>query len=366
MPYSSFRLPEYPVRMDVWDRLQKEKRPILLYGMGNGADKLLDRFADRGIVAAGVFASDEFVRGQSYRGFRVMTFSEVRARFPAFVIVLAFASDRPEVLSALLRIDREYDLLAPDMPVAGGEYFDRAYYNAHYEQICAAYRLFADETSRSAFAAVCHYRLTGKISFLLSAYSGEEDLYAPFCDVRGFLDVGAYRGDTLRAAMRYFPRLERVAAIEPDERNFARLAAVAEQIVSPRVDCFPVAAWSENGEADFAVGGNRNSSLFRGSYRHRARRVRLARLDSLGLFRVDLIKYDVEGAEREALIGSEGLIRRDRPGLSVAVYHRSGDLFTVPLWLCEKYEGYRFLLRRALCLPGWEITLLCIPERKIP
>lgn len=47
----------------VWTRLQAETRPVVLYGMGDGADKILDRFAQLGIAAAGVFASDEFVRG---------------------------------------------------------------------------------------------------------------------------------------------------------------------------------------------------------------------------------------------------------------------------------------------------------------
>ena len=61
----------------VWTRLQAETRPVVLYGMGDGADKILDRFAQLGIAAAGVFASDEFVRGHSFRGFRVQKLSEV-------------------------------------------------------------------------------------------------------------------------------------------------------------------------------------------------------------------------------------------------------------------------------------------------
>ena len=50
------------LEQSVWTRLQAEARPIVLYGMGDGADKILDRFETLGITAAGVFASDEFVR----------------------------------------------------------------------------------------------------------------------------------------------------------------------------------------------------------------------------------------------------------------------------------------------------------------
>ena len=41
--------------------------PVAVYGMGNGADKLFAFLERRGIRPACVFASDEFVRGQSFR-----------------------------------------------------------------------------------------------------------------------------------------------------------------------------------------------------------------------------------------------------------------------------------------------------------
>ena len=64
-------------KTSVWERLQREDRPIALYGMGDGADKILRVFADKGIKASTVFASDEFVRGHSFAGFRVQKLSEI-------------------------------------------------------------------------------------------------------------------------------------------------------------------------------------------------------------------------------------------------------------------------------------------------
>ena len=68
------KLPEY----DLWQALTKETRPILLYGMGNGADKILATLAEYGIEAADVFASDGFVRGHTFHGKRVLSFSEAK------------------------------------------------------------------------------------------------------------------------------------------------------------------------------------------------------------------------------------------------------------------------------------------------
>ena len=44
MPYKQFEMPEFPCRADMWDELARETRPIVVYGMGNGADKLIRRF----------------------------------------------------------------------------------------------------------------------------------------------------------------------------------------------------------------------------------------------------------------------------------------------------------------------------------
>lgn len=59
------------LEQSVWSRLKEEARPIVLYGMGDGADKILAQFDRLGIRASGVFASDEFARGNLFHGFSV-------------------------------------------------------------------------------------------------------------------------------------------------------------------------------------------------------------------------------------------------------------------------------------------------------
>ena len=98
----------------------------MVYGMGNGADKLFERFSQLGISVSEIFASDGFVRGHSFRGYKVKTFSEIKDKYHDFVIVLSFASNRAEVISMLEEIDEKHDMYVPDMPIANvAEYFDK-------------------------------------------------------------------------------------------------------------------------------------------------------------------------------------------------------------------------------------------------
>ncbi len=367
MPYAEYPLPEYPCTSDVWDKLKNEKRPILIYGMGNGADKLIKRFEKYGIEFADIFASDGFVRGHEFHGIRVKSFSEVKALYPEFVIVLSFASNKPDVISMLAEIDREYEMYLPDMPVAGEEeYFDRDFYNAHYGEIVKTYSLLCDSESKSVFSSVLNYKLTGKISYLLNVYTEKSELYSllPTSKIKSYIDVGAYNGDTLKEAVEFFPRLSKAYAIEPDRRNFKKLSAYAEAL-DITVTLKNSAAWSECRSGSFSDSGNRNSSVSStASHEHKSTEIELITVDSLAADDVDYIKYDVEGAEFEALLGSLETIERCQPALLISLYHRSRDVYFLPMFMDGKFKKYTFYIRRLSSLPAWELDLIMIPNGK--
>ena len=360
MRYIKCSLPEYPVVTDMWDLLAQESRPIVVYGMGNGADKLIERFKKYNIEISDFFASDGFVRGHTFHGMRVKSFSEIKETYPEFVIVLSFASNRQDVIEMLEKIDSEHEMYVPDMPVAGEEYFDREFYNAHYDEIVKAFELFADEESKNAYASIINYKLSGKMQYLMDAYSNKDELYAELSSspIETYIDAGAYNGDTAKEAIKYFPDLGEIIAIEPDPRNYKKLLRFSEEIESPRITTLNAAVWNKGGAGEFSSSGNRNSSISStSSYQHKETDVSLISIDSLNLS-PDYIKYDVEGAELEALEGTRDTIERAHPILLVSLYHRSKDIFEIPNYLAKEYPFYRIVLRRLKCLPAWEIDLL--------
>ena len=354
-------LPPYPFEADMWDQLAKEKRPIVIYGMGNGADKLMNKAEEYGIKFADIFASDGFVRGHSFRGMRVKSFSEIKEIYGNFVIALSFASSRPEVLGLIKEINKSYDLVAPDMPVAGDEYFTKDFYNSNYDKIVKVYESLGDEQSKNLFSSVIWYKLTGKIDYLFENTSTTEDIYGLFGEeIRTIADCGAYNGDTLKEAIRFFPMLEKAYAFEPDRRNFKKLTAFAE-CADIKIEAKKAAVWSRCVEGELLGSGNRNSTVnATASYENRVETVELVSLDEAIDEEVDYIKYDVEGAEREALLGSFRIIGKYAPRLLVSLYHRSEDIFTIPELIAEKFPAYRLYLRRTECLPAWEIALIAL------
>ena len=109
-------------KQSVWELLSTTTKPVVLYGMGNGADKIIDWCEENQVRVQGVFASDEFVRGQQFRGFKVERYADIKARLGAeLLVVIAFASERPEVLSRFKELAAEQEVVAPHLPLFNEE-----------------------------------------------------------------------------------------------------------------------------------------------------------------------------------------------------------------------------------------------------
>ena len=56
---------------------------------------------------------------------------------------------------------------------------------------------------------------------------------------------------------------------------------------------------------------------------------------------ISAIKLDIEGSELEALKGAMYTIKKYKPLISVCVYHKNDDLFTIPLFLKNNFKDVR-------------------------
>ena len=353
----------FPYNTDLWSYLRATDKTIVMYGMGNGADKILNICDRYGIAVSDFFASDGFVRGHSFHGKTVLRYADVKEKYGAdrMIVLLSFASSLPEVLELFYRIDAECELYAPDVPVCGETLFDLAFVRAHAEELQEVYSLLADEESKRIFERVIQYKLSGSISYLRDAESEKDEVYRSLLraeSIRSAADLGAYNGDTVRELMGYAHDLQTVCALEPDRRNFRKLNDFAETLTAPTVHALQAAAWDRDTVLSFADSGNRNAGAFaKGKQVEVAARALDSVLDGAP---VDYIKYDVEGAEREALMGSAETIVRHKPRLLVSVYHRSEDLFALPLLVRQLNPDYRLYLRRYPYVPAWDLNLICV------
>lgn len=357
------KVEEIEICRDMWQTLKESTKPIVMYGMGNGADKILAVFSKTGIEVADFFASDGFVRHQLFHGKTVMSYAEICEKYEDFVVVVSFGTQLPDVLENIYRIDRERELYIPDVPVVdGGEVFDLEFFERHKGELAAVCDMLADELSKRTFCDVIQYKLTGKLCYLRGHIVTVGDVMNGILDAQAFrytADLGAYNGDSIRELAIYAPELKEVTAFEPDARNFKKLTAFAED-APYTVAAHNFAAWNSECKLEFTAGGNRNSTLTGSAgvkTGAKIKEVSAARLDSVYTGACDYIKYDVEGAEYEALVGSHEVIAGEHPKLLVSLYHRSEDMFRLPMLVRDM--GYsKLYLRRYKYVPAWDLNLI--------
>ncbi len=346
---------------DLWSCLQACHKPVVLWGMGDGADKIINVCQEKGIEIRDFFASDGFVRGQLFHGKQVLSYQAVREKYGdgGFVILLAFGSALPDVLANVQKIAAENTLYVPDVPVClGGGIFDAAFYQQHKGELDEVRRMLADEESVRLFDTIVRAKLTGNPAEYFSCMT---DPVLPYLEIlhpqqyRTTIDFGAYTGDTVKELSRYADSLETIFAVEPDSRTYKKLETLAQQITNFTLRPVHAAAWSSVTTLPFGAAGGRGASF---SAAKRQEDVATVTADVLAKSEaVDFIKYDVEGAEKEALQGSAEVIRRDRPELLVSLYHRSEDLYELPLLVHTLCPDYKLYVRRPGGLPAWDINL---------
>lgn len=350
---------------DLWHSLASTDKTVVMYGMGNGADKILGVCEKFNIEIADFFASDGFVRGHSFHGKKVLSYSEIKEKYGKenIIVLLSFGSSLPDVLSLFRSVNSECEMYAPDVPVCGENIFTLNFFNENKEKIIKARKLFADELSLKIFDNVILYKLTGKIDLLFDAECNRADSFKLIeaSDIRSFADLGAYRGDTLEEMLSIAPQLEYAYAFEPDAKTYKKLLAFCESY-SGTAKLYPknIAAWSDSKTLIFNSSSSRNSGAFAPIKNARSVEISADSLDNILDGRsIDHIKYDVEGAEKEAIIGSQKTICRFSPSLTVSIYHRSEDIFEIPLQIHSIDPSYKMYIRRYPYVPAWDIELIC-------
>ncbi len=349
----------------LWERLKCAEKPIILYGMGDGAQKVLDVMSDKGIAPSGVMASDDFVRGHSFHGFRVKKYSEIKEEYGEVIILVCFGTSRREVMDNILKIAAEQELYVPDVPVIGGGLFDKEYAREHYAELSAVYDMLADEQSRQIYSSWLNYRITGDISGLLPLQDDGVYSLLSVGESEVFADLGAFNGDTVAKFLaKANNKAERVYAFEPDEKSLKRLVS-RHSALGDKLIAVNAGAWDKDEQLPFIAKGGRNSGFlpYTGGLPPKASDIKLTDMRSLdsvlGEEKVTVIKLDTEGCEDRALDGCGRHILRDRPRLIVSLYHRVEDMFMLPLKIKALCPEYKMYLREPPYIPAWDMELYC-------
>ncbi|MCH5191221.1 MAG: FkbM family methyltransferase [Oscillospiraceae bacterium] len=340
-----------------WEKLKNSALPVVVYGTGNGADRVFDELERLNIKISAVAASDGFVRKRCFHGFEVKSISTLENEFGDFTVALAFASPLQSVIENIKALSTRHSVIMPSVPVYGDSIFNKDFLKSHLSEIENAYDLLADEKSKAVFESIINFQITGELSYTFECESDKSEAFSilELTDNENYLDLGAYRGDTVDEFLSYVNGYSHITAAEPDKKAFRKLTENCERLHN--ISLLNLAVWDKCGDIPFGGGKGRGSAVL-----DDGETISCADVDTLnqkyGIF--TYIKADVEGAEKEFLDGAEKTLKEYKPKLNIAAYHRSEDIFYLVKRIHEINGEYKIYLRHHPHISFWDTNLYCI------
>ena len=339
---------------DIWTYLKETKKHIVLYGTGNGADKIYARLLKENIKISGVFASSGFKKGKNFNGFTVTSYEELKSALGDMIILVCFGSHLDSVIENILKLEKENELYLPDVPVCDGEIFDVFFAKKHRSELERVYALLADEQSKRVFENTVYFKLTGKSSYLTEIETERKEVFDILSlKEENYLDLGAFNGDTVAEFLEYDKNYKSIIALEPDSRNFRKLKENTKDLEN--ITLINSAVGESGGSVYIAKNKGRGNS----------QSGKTVEISSLTIDEISktvcptFIKADVEGSEMSAIMGGERTIAK-KPKLHIAAYHKSEDIFAIPLRILEINPHYKIYMRKHKALPAWDINYIFI------
>ncbi len=343
----------------VWTHLKTTTEPIIVFGTGNGADKVFRAFSRYSVTVSGVAASNGFVRDRYFHGFKVEPLSHFEELYESFTVAVAFGSSLKSVMDLIKEIGEKHALFVPCVPVVGEEIFDDEFVEKNGEKLNRAYSLLSDGASRHVFESYVNFLYSGKLSYLFSCESEESEAFLNCIHLKNdeiYADIGAYRGDTVERFLKYTGgEYQYIIAAEPDKKSFLKLIKNCGGL--ERFYAKNAVVTSRDGEIPFSQSGGRQS--FAGCGELMCGVTLETLMDGK---KPSYIKIDAEGEELNILNGSKEFLNRCKPKMNIAAYHKNSDIFDIPILLKEICPEYKIYLRHFPYIPAWDTLYFCETE----
>ena len=173
-------------------------------------------------------------------------------------------------------------------------------------------------------------------------------------------DIGAWKGDTAYFFSKKCSNKARIYAFEPDDYAFQILEKIKEKYKLNNVIASNILFSNSETEINFlSMDLNRQAVKMKSTTIDKF-------VEENNIEKIDYIKMDVEGAERNILEGSIKTIKKFKPFLAIAIYHGGKlfmeDFYNIPIFIKniinEDYEYYIRTFHPA----GLETILFCKPK----
>ncbi len=217
------------------------------------------------------------------------------------------------------------------------------------DKLQKVYELLYDQLSKDVFLGLLKYVFTQNPDVFKEITSSEEQYFIDdiftFNGSECIIDGGAYIGDTIKSYLDVCEgKYEKIYSFEPDNVNYAKLSNMVLKLgdIAKNIETFNLGLYSKSGKVYFSNNHSSDSCIVESS----AYYIDVTSIDDKFKNRkITMIKLDIEGAEVDAILGAEQVLKEQKPKLAICNYHLPSDLWEIILLILDFVPNYKIFMR---------------------
>lgn len=342
--------------------LKRHEKPIVLFGAGEVAGRVISVLDENGIVPDYQIVDDKYVNKTKF-SYPNITYEE---------FMKSFYGDKASLIGGMkdyIYVDSISKKLGCE-PIFLDKLFEtetisKEYFEKNCDSYFSLYKYLVDQKSKDTMISYLKANISSNPRYIFDVFDRGPQYFSlseiGLTDHETFVDCGAFNGDTIESFLKIVNRQYRkIYAFEADKNNFISLDT---NISEPDIIKINKGVYSHNDGIKFISSETTKKDCIRsmsmvsndtskGSYY-----IDTCKIDDvLRKENVSLIRMDIEGSEVPALEGAFDTISRCKPKLAISAYHKKDDLITIPSIIKKADDSYKFALR-AYCPWSEELVL---------
>lgn len=329
--------------IDEIEKMKKMKRPIIFFGAGSTSDVNLYYFRELGIFPKAFCDNSLEKVGKRVVDTPVISFEEAKKLYPnAYYYIttqLFYTQIKEQLLQAGVEAENisEYDIVFQFQ----WENTCIEYYKEHAREVQTLYERLGDKESQKVMKNRLLFLRTRNRNYVTSI-RGKEQYFdeglIDFKSINCFVDAGTYIGDTILKFIEVTDeQYDAIYGFEPDSDiyNIAKKNLEAYK----NITLIPKATSDKDGKVQVMRTLGVMQTIEEGIFVEKGGEGNSFDVCKIDTYlrnidkKIDMIKMDVEGAEMATLVGTQEVLKKNKPIMAICVYHKEEDILVLPAYV---------------------------------
>lgn len=328
-------------------------KPVVLFGAAKMGVIYLDLCKKNKLKVLAFCDNDKSKQNSSLKNIKIVSAEVLKSKFSADTQIIITSLYDDEIKKQLSKLGFKNiwshtffsTIFAKQFSVLSWTNYIN-FINSKRKDLIEFFKILDDVESKNVFLNIIKYRLSLNRKYLKLIKGNIENIYfdksvydLSECEI--LVDGGAFDGDTIDPFIRKTKnKFNKIYCFEPDNKSYCDLKKFVDKQNDKRVKVFKYGLGSKEEIVFFTNDGGLGSKVS-----DNGEKIKIVSLDNFIKDKITLIKLDIEGCEKDALLGAEKIILKYKPKLAICVYHNLVDLWEIPLLIKKINPEYKIYLR---------------------